>query len=84
MVEWMTRAVTDMLDERIQTSMQLTKNICPSQLAYNHKLVHYTTHHTPIGARKQENELYSHTNKKLTTKHSKTYPENNLGENVMQ
>ena len=49
--------------------------IYPSMLIYNYKSVHSVTKHTPVAAKKPENEFQVRLNLLVNKKHNRLYPE---------
>ena len=51
-------------------------------LTYNNKLVSSVTHHTPKEAMKEDNKFNVKVNLELHAKHTRKYPNINVGDNV--
>jgi hypothetical protein len=70
------------LDNEKDTNVQWTQYIYPILLTYNNKMVHSSTRLTPNDARKPQNELTVYLTMTLKAKHSRKYPDINIGDKV--
>jgi hypothetical protein len=83
------RTIKAMIEKRIETAKKKDDEIkrwvdvlFPVLLTYNNKDKHSTINMTPNEARKPENELKVETNLQLKAKHTRIYPEIEIGDKV--
>ena len=77
------RTIKNMIYPRVEKTRQKWYDILyPVLLTYNNKLVSHVTHHTPNEARKDSNIFNVKVNLELHAKHTRKYPNVNVGDNV--
>ena len=78
------RTIKDMLHKRMENSEDedWVDHIGYVLLAYNHKMVNNSTGMTPYEARKERNHIDVKQNLELRAKHTRKYPDINVGDKV--